>query len=181
MGERAETSTRERIRRAATTLFHERGYSRTSVRRIAELAEADPALVIRHFGSKELLFLETVQVDWSDEPLLAVPVEQLGARFVEVLLDIADPTRSAYLALVRGSSEPQIAERLRAAHERAFVEPLRARLTGEDADLRARLAAALTGGLLYSLWVVEDAELAAAQRAAVVNRYGALLQQLITP
>ena len=54
-------------------------------------------------------------------------------------------------------------------------------LEGPDAELRSRLAAALVGGLLYSLWVVGDEELIAAGRAELVRRYGALLQELITP
>jgi hypothetical protein len=70
---------------------------------------------------------------------------------------------------------------LRETHDAAFVAPLRSRLEGPDAELRARLAAALVGGLLYSLWVVGDEVLLAADRAEVVRRYGALLQALLTP
>jgi hypothetical protein len=58
---------------------------------------------------------------------------------------------------------------------------LRARLHGDDAELRARLAAALVGGLLYSLWVVGDEQLLATDRRELVSRYGGLLQTLITP
>jgi AcrR family transcriptional regulator len=180
MVRRTGAATREEIRSAATRLFRERGYSRTSVRDIAALADSNPALVIRHFGSKELLFLDTMQLTIDDEPLLAVPSAEFGERFVERLL-ADDDIRGVYLALVRGSNEPQIKERLQAIHERAFVGPLRARLTGPDADLRARLAAAVVGGLLYALWVVGDSHLVAADPHDVVTRYGALLQQLITP
>ena len=73
------------------------------------------------------------------------------------------------------------ARALREAHESSFVAPLLARLDGPDAELRARLAAALVGGLLYSLWVVGDDTLAAADRTDLVATYGALLQRLITP
>jgi len=58
---------------------------------------------------------------------------------------------------------------------------LRDRLSGPDAELRARLAAALVGGLLYSLWVVGDEELLATDHHELVTRYGGLLQTLITP
>jgi hypothetical protein len=47
--------------------------------------------------------------------------------------------------------------------------------------VRARLAAAIIGGLLYALWVVEDEALLAVGRPALVDRYGALLQQVLTP
>ncbi|GIF12149.1 TetR/AcrR family transcriptional regulator [Actinoplanes teichomyceticus] len=97
-------ATREEIRVAATRLFRERGYSRTSVRDIAALAEINPAPVIRHLGTKELLFLGTMQLTIDDEPLLAAPVTAFGERFIERLL-ADDDMRGVYLALVRGSSE----------------------------------------------------------------------------
>lgn len=178
---RSGTATREAIRSAATQLFREHGFAETSVRDIAALAQADPALVIRHFGTKELLFLDTMHLTMDDEPLLDVPLEALGYRFVDVLLDADEKTRGIYLALLRGSNNPQIADRLKTAHEAAFVAPLRARLSGPDADIRARLAGALVGGLLYALWVVGDEQLVTADRHDLVTRYGTLLQQLLTP
>lgn len=178
MPERA-TPTKERIRTAATQLFRARGFSGTSVREIAAAAAADPALVIRHFGSKELLFLETMEVPEQEYPLTAVPLERFGRSFVAFLLDSEAGTRDVFLAFVRGSGEPAIAERLRTTHERLFVAPLRARLGGPDADERARLAAALVGGLLYALWVVGDEALLAADHAQLADRYGGLLQQLL--
>ncbi|MBB6118247.1 TetR family transcriptional regulator [Nocardiopsis algeriensis] len=177
----ASASTRDDIRSAASRLFRERGFARTTVREIAAQAGVDPALVIRHFGTKELLFLETMRLSMNDEPLLDVPPERLGERFVEVLLDGDEPSREIFLALVRGSGEPRIAARLKETHEKAFVEPLRARLTGPDAETRARMAGALVAGLLYSLWVAGDERLLAADRSELVTRYGALVQQVLTP
>lgn len=173
--------TRERIGIAARTLFRERGYARTSVRDIATTAATDPALVIRHFGSKESLFLEVMHPSIDDEPLMRVPIEHLGHRFIRILLDDDRELRDFYLALVHGSNEPPIAERLRALHDEAFVEPLRSRLTGPDTELRARLAAALVGGLLYALWVVGDEHLLATDSDDIAAQYGALLQAIITP
>lgn len=177
---RAE-ATKARIRVAAHALFRSGGYAGTSVREIAAAAEADPALVIRYFGSKEELFLDTMELDLDQDPIVGLPVEDLGRRFVAFLLDADDVTRGVYLALVRGSAEPAIAQRLHDAHDRTFVAPLRSRLVGPDADLRARLAASLVGGLLYSLWVVGDEPLLATDHAELIERYGAMLQTLITP
>ncbi|GAA4942795.1 TetR family transcriptional regulator [Actinoplanes utahensis] len=180
MARRSGEATREEIRVAAARLFRERGFARTSVRDIAAQAVINPALVIRHFGTKELLFLETMSFTIDDEPLFDVPLEQFGERFIEVLL-ADDDIRGVYLALVRGSNEPRIKGRLQAVHERTFVEPVRRRLTGPDADIRARMAATVVGGLLYALWVVEDEGLAHASRPELITRYGALLQQALTP
>ena len=174
-------STRASIGAAATRLFADRGYAGTSVRDIASAAAVDPALVIRYFGSKEQLFLETMRLDLEHNPLQDGPVETLGVRFLESLLASSDLNRGAFLALLRASDDGERGSALRGAHEQSFVAPLLARLDGPDAELRARLAASLVGGLLYSLWVVGDDALAAADRTQLVRTYGALLQRLITP
>ncbi|GGQ40751.1 hypothetical protein GCM10010250_08690 [Streptomyces althioticus] len=177
----SSVSTRESIHKAATRLFRSRGYSRTTVRQIAAEAGTDPALVIRHFKSKELLFLETMHLTLDDEPLLDVPLEHLGEGLAELLLDLGGSARGVFLALVHGSNEPHIHDRLRDTHEHLFVEPLRRRLDGPDADVRARTAAAVAGGLLYALWVAGDQGLLRMDRAELVSRYGALLQDVLTP
>ncbi|MGV9558313.1 TetR/AcrR family transcriptional regulator [Streptomyces sp. NPDC003522] len=174
-------TTREAIRSAATRLFQQRGFARTTVRQIAAAAETDPALVIRHFKSKEMLFLETMHLTIDDEPLLDVPLEQLGERLAGLLVDLDGSARGIFLALVRGSDEPQIQERLRTTHEQVLVRPLRGRLSGPDSDVRARLAAALAAGLLHALWVARDEALLRTDRAELVSRYGALLQAVLTP
>ena len=172
---------KEAIRTSAAKLFPVDGYASTSVRDIASDAGVDPALVIRHYGSKENLFLEIMQIDEVAQPLLDGPVETLGERFIDYVLTSDDQVRGVFLALLRASDSEGVAPRLREVHDTAFVAPLRSRLEGPDAELRARLAAALVGGLLYSLWVVGDEQLLAADHAELVRRYGALLQALITP
>lgn len=175
------SSSREAIREAAAKLFPQHGYTGTSVRDIAAGAGVDAALVIRHFGSKEELFLEIMQLDDDAQPLLDSPIESLGEHFIDYLLTAGDKVRGVFLALIRASDSDGVAPRLREMHDAAFVAPLRSRLEGPDAEVRSRLAAALVGGLLYSLWVVGDEALLAADRHELVRRYGALLQTLITP
>ena len=175
------TTTPDAIRTAAATLFAERGYASVSVREIAKAAGIDPSLVIRHFGSKEQLFLETMQLELDHQPLADWPLESLGESYIAFLLDSDESTRGIFLALLRASDDGRIGTQLREAHDAGFVAPLRSRLDGDDADLRARLAAALVGGLLYSLWVVGDEQLLATDHRELVRRYGALLQSLVTP
>lgn len=181
MSEVPEASTPAAIRAAAARLFAERGYAGVSVRELAREAGVDPALVIRHFTSKENLFLATMKLDLDQQPLGAWPLEEVGARYIAFLLDADQSTRGIFLALLRASDGDQIGSQLREVHDTFFVEPLRARLEGPDAEVRARLAAALVGGLLYSLWVVGDEQLLATDHRELVRRYGALLQSLVTP
>ncbi|AGS67487.1 TetR/AcrR family transcriptional regulator [Streptomyces collinus] len=175
------STTRDAIHTAAARLFRDQGFARTTVRRIAADAGTDPALVIRHFKSKELLFLETMHLTIDDEPLLDVPLEELGERLAQLLLELDGSARGIFLALVRGSNEAQILDRLRETHEKVFVEPLRGRLSGPDADLRARLAASLAGGLLYALWVARDESLLRTDGKELIAHYGALFQEILTP
>ena len=181
MSSRDRESTEVAIRTAAHRLFSERGYSATPLRDIASEAGVDPALIIRYFSSKEDLFLETMRIDDEQFAVLEGPREELGEHFIDFVLSSGDQVRSIFLALVRASGTEGVASRLTEAHEEYFVAPLRARLEGPDAELRARLAAALVGGLLYSLWVVGDEHLVATDHHELVRRYGGLLQELITP
>jgi len=169
---------------AAQRLFAENGYARTSVREIASEAAVDPALVIRHYGTKEQLFMETMEVRVAAAAFDG-PIETLGERFISFLLDADADARGVYLALLRASDSGGIWTHLRAAHEDGFVRPFRTRIAAHgadaaDADLRARMAAAVVGGLFYSLWVVRDEGLAHVTRETLVRRYGALLQAAIT-
>lgn len=176
----ARPHSRVAIRDAAVRRFARAGFANTSVRDIAGDAGVDAALVIRHFGSKEGLFLETMRLEFDDLDLDG-PVERLGERIIRSLLDADDHVRGVYLALIRASDAGGISSALRAAHEEGFVAPLAARLDGEDADLRARLAAAMVGGLFYGMWIVGDETLLATPHDELARRYGAALQAVLTP
>jgi AcrR family transcriptional regulator len=168
------------IRDAAVRLFAGQGYASTSVRDIAADAGVDPALVIRHFGSKEQLFLDTMRLEFEHFDLDG-PLETLGERLILSLLDADERVRGVYLALIRASDAGGVSSALRAAHEQDFVAPLAARLPGADAPVRARLAAAMVGGLFYALWIVGDEALLALPHAELARRYGVPLQSVLTP
>ena len=51
-----EPSTQERIRRSASRLFHELGYTGVTIRGVADDAGVSPALVMKLFGSKAALY-----------------------------------------------------------------------------------------------------------------------------
>ena len=174
-------TTRDAILASAQQRFVVGGYAGTSVRDIAAGAGIDAALVIRHFGSKEALFIEATRLDVDHAPVFDGPIEALGRRVIEFVLAPDDQVKAMFVLLLRAADSDGVSLRLREAHDEFFVAPLRARLSGSDADLRARLAASLVGGLLYSLWAVGDETLAAVDQERIVQRYAPLLQQLITP
>jgi AcrR family transcriptional regulator len=173
-------SGRAAIWEAARRLFAERGYAGTSVRDIAAEAAVDPALVIRYFGSKESLFVEAARAGLEDGLRLDGPLDGLGERLIRDLLT-RDEQRGVFLALIRAAETDGIGTQLRRSHEELFVAPFAAGMVGDDAELRARLAAALVGGLFYSLWLVGDESLHGLAREELAHPYGGLLQALITP
>ena len=181
MASRDRETTQSAIRAAAQRMFAERGYSGTPLRDIASEAGVDPAMIIRYFSSKEELFLTTMTLDASQFAVLDGPLDTLGEHFIDFVVGSGDEVRGIFLALLRASGSEGVDSHLGQAHEDYFVAPLRGRLEGPDAELRARLAAALVGGLLYSLWVVGDEHLLATDHRELVRRYGGLLQELITP
>lgn len=175
-------STRRSIATAAASLFGEHGYEATSVRAVAAAAGVDPALVIRYFGSKEDLFLETIQLHAIFDAALQAPLPELGAQLVETVLELRG-TRAlqVHAALVRASGHAKVQQSLRSSTQHGFVEPLTARLEGPDPQLRARLVTAQVLGLLDALALREDDLLLRADATAVITSYGAVLDALIAP
>ena len=170
---------RDAIARAAAERFAADGFTATSVRAIAAAAGVDPALVIRHFGSKEALFLETASVEGAFAAFLQPPVSTLGRRMAEwVVSGVDERHRGTYAALVWASSSPEVRARLAQVTEQELVRPLAALLRGPDAVLRARLAAAALDGLMRAVWVSADPTLVA-DPAGTAARYGAAVQRLL--
>src|ERR1700709_516288 len=134
---------KDAIAAAAAELFSTGGYSNTTVRAIAAVAGVDPALVIRHFGSKEKLCVETRDTAGGQALDLDGPIESLGERLVQSLLTADAGARNTFLALVRASDTGNVGSAMRISHERGFVAPLLAHLTGPNREVRARLVAAM--------------------------------------
>jgi AcrR family transcriptional regulator len=173
-------SPRDAIRGAATELFARDGYAGTTVRAIAAAAGCDPALVIRHFGSKEALFLATVPASTELARILAGPVESLGRELVGFVLGASESrVAGVYRAMLSASDRPEIKERLRASMHDVFVGPLADRIGGAYPELRARLVAAQFAGLINAYWLVADPVLRSADRSATVELYGDAIQRLL--
>ena len=177
---RAGAITRNAIAASALELFEERGFAATSVRAIAASAGVDPALVIRHFGSKEQLFVEVVGGNRGTGPDLDGPLEALGRRLVEHALDPErDCERRAYAAMVRASDHDGVRDSLRQAVRGTFIDRLCTLLQGPCAAARAELIAAQIGGLMQAWPAVGEELLATVGRDRVLDLYGAAVQALV--
>lgn len=177
-GRPRSAATPDAIRGAATRLFSEQGFSRTSVRDIAALAGVDAALVIRHFNSKEALFLETVSVDGSFSGIVDGPLETLGRAILARLIeDVPADTGKLYGALFGALDRPEVRAYLNTSTTRHLTEPLTARLRGPHAAMRADLIASQIAGLLVSVWTLESHR--RALDSATLDMYARAIQALI--
>ena len=172
---------KQAIRDSAANLFGAQGFAGTGVRDIAERAGVDPALVIRHFGSKAALFLETMTLPVSWSEAIDGPLDEAGERLARFVFDHRREVAASgtYAALIRASDSPEVRDELRTAVHRLLVAPLRDRLDGADPAERAQLVITQVTGLMNALWVTE--ETIVGSRDAVIRYYGASMQLLITP
>ena len=178
----AGRATRDAIEAAARDLFARSGYDGTSVRSIAQAADADPALVIRHFGSKERLFLHVIDDSESLSAVIAGPLESLGRRLVGYFLsEDAARTRDTFGMLSRAAHHATIREELVRRTRDVFVEPLAERLDCGHREERMAMVLAQLNGLLTALFVYEQPELLEGDHEFVVNAFGAAIQLILTP
>src|SRR5947209_7738622 len=101
--------TRKAILAAAREAFAEKGYDRASIRAIATSAGVDPALVHHYFGTKDELFLATVEVPMDAtkmvSEIVAGDIDGLPERLIRTFLAVWDSPVSgpAALALARSA------------------------------------------------------------------------------
>lgn len=181
-GAEKESSTKQAIARAARELFEAKGYAAVSIREIAGAAGVDPALVIRHYGSKDELFVRVIGFDTHFAPHLDGPIETVGERLAGYLLAPEhNHLRQTFRALVRASDHEAVRIELDGWMSRLLVHKLSARMQGDDAVLRAWLVSAQLVGLIHSWDAVGGDSASPEDRAQVARLYGAAIQQLVTP
>jgi AcrR family transcriptional regulator len=113
--------TRRRILAAAGELFSARGYEGVTIRDIAAAADADPALVIRYFKSKNDLFVLVRQPDLQLTPAPGQPLTAQNVTRALVELSLAQGTRLFDVTTV---GRPEATELLRDQMETMLVQPL---------------------------------------------------------
>lgn len=150
------------IRDAATRCFAEFGYEGATIRRIAQMAEVNPSLVIQYFGSKAELF-ETV-VSIQDAIMEAFDGSaDLGRNVAEVFIPMYEGTRPwgrAALGLYRSApTQAAAAELLRAAISEKSIRTFAAGLDDEDAEMRSGAISAIIQGVIYGRHLVGIAPL----------------------
>jgi AcrR family transcriptional regulator len=174
MSTRDATRSRERLLTAASELFAERGFDRTTTREIGERAAVDPALIARYFGSKTGLYLATLQAGNEDPPDLLEP-ERMAALLSR--LDTRGPG-PVFRSVVSPHDDPDVQEAAAAAMRARLVAPLERRYRAAGLDrprLRAEVAVAAFVGVVLSRTGGTLPELAKARDDVVLDLLAALL------
>ncbi|QDO88766.1 TetR/AcrR family transcriptional regulator [Ornithinimicrobium ciconiae] len=176
------SQTRQQVLEAARRLFGERGYAAVTIREIAAAAGVSPAMVMKVGGSKEQLHVDATPLE--PEPLPPdVPLEGLGELLVSRMLSRrqeggAEPwLRAIYLIAdapdpeaARGEFRDRFLSRFALPEGSAAAEAENRRHCDQLACLMVGLAAGTR--TLHLLDYSTD-------RAALVQEYGALVQQVV--
>ena len=171
---------KDAIRASARKLFTAQGYDATGIRDIAADAEVNPAIVIRHFGSKERLFIETIDAVNSWHRLFDGPIDDIGRVVVRKIVGGRRKGLAVFGTIMRASGRADVRAQLQESTITLLAEPLVGRIDAPDARLRAHLFAAQLTGLMTALAVYDDDFLLDAPIDDIVERYGASLQNMLT-
>lgn len=143
---KGDSRSREAILAAAREAFAEQGYA-ASLRPIAERAGVDVGLIRYFFGTKEELFVASLQLpEKAPERMMATftgDPDELGARIVRAYLSLwTDPeTAHAIQAVVRTAlTSPSATDRLRELIEERLMRHALPEWAVGDVDVEARFA-----------------------------------------
>jgi AcrR family transcriptional regulator len=168
--------TEARILAAASRLFVERGYERTTIRAIAGAAGVDGGLVMHYFGSKQGLFQRVTHA--SPAPELSGSAEQVTEQILARLAEslASEPVHS--LALLRSMlTHPEAAQALREGAAR-FQGQISRPIPADDADVRAALVGAVMLGVIVSRHLLNSDALTATSPQQVIDLLRPCLRSL---
>ena len=168
--------TEARILAAASRLFVERGYERTTIRAIAGAAGVDGGLVMHYFGSKQGLFQRVTHA--RPGPELSGSAEQVTEQILAQLAEslASEPVHS--LALLRSMlTHPEAAQALREGAAR-FQAQISRPIPADDADVRAALVGAVMLGVIVSRHLLNSDELTTASPQQVIGLLRPCLRSL---
>lgn len=181
------SDTRRQILDAARTLFAANGVRGTSLRAVAAAAGVSHAMIRHHFGTKEALFLATVQFPLDPDAIVAEivrngPRSAVGERAARLFVAAwrAPDTGPALQTLLRNAtSDPAGAALVRRMIEDVALPRVSAALDVPRERLATAMAQLLGLALLTSVLQVEP--LASASDEALVALVAPWLQDLLRP
>ncbi|MBB5134981.1 AcrR family transcriptional regulator [Thermocatellispora tengchongensis] len=156
-------ASRAAILEAARAAFAERGYARATIREIAQRAGVTHGLVMRHFASKERLFVAAMPGSRDLENLMPGTPETLPERIAQAYVERMEngDGNDPFIALLRSAaSDERAATELYAAMRERSTAAYRTLLDGPEAEERVDLLGAHLIGVTFSRYVIKNGPLA---------------------
>jgi len=151
--QRDSVRTKAAILAAAQKAFETRGYADVGVRDIAADAGINSALVLRYFGSKELLFRAALADAIDVAPLIAGDPRRFGRNVVSLFLDAPRQNPNSLPMMILATADPAArAVALELLHA-LVIEPIAAWLGGDDGEARAARISMLCSGF-FTYWTL---------------------------
>lgn len=173
-----EPVSRDAVLSAAKERFATEGYEKTTLRAIARDAHVDPSMVLYLFGSKEELFRESLRLIIDPEVLVAALTgatddePDIGTRMVRTYLRIwetPDTAATVRAMLQSANSNSHAHDAFRGFMQNYVLTAVSGVLGGgEQARLRAMLAASQLVGMAILRYIIEVPPLATLSADAVV-------------
>ncbi len=173
---------RAAILEAATAAFAERGFARATIRDIAKRAGVTHGLVIRHFCSKEDLFLAAVPAEQEIEQDMAGDLEGLPARIARSWVTRMEKAGGAdpFVAVVRSAaSDEKSAEHLLRGmreHALAVYETI---MDAPDTPQRVDLVGSYLIGITFTRYVAKTGAIAEMTAEDLVEYLTATLRAIL--
>ncbi len=185
-----EPVSRDVVLRAAKQRFAREGYEKTTLRAIARDAHVDPSMVLYLFGSKEELFRASLRLIMDPDMLIAALAggpdadPDIGTRMVRTYLRIwegPDTAASMRAMLQSATSNSDAHEAFRDFMQNYVLTAVSGALGGgEQARLRAMLAASSLVGTAMLRYVMEVPPLATLSRDEVVRLIAPTVTRYLT-
>jgi AcrR family transcriptional regulator len=179
--------TRDRITAAARRIFGRDGYDVATIRAIAAEAHINPAMVMRYFGSKELLFAAVTTLKIDRTYLSEVPKGKIGEAIVLDGLDRWDDPRwaNSVIAMVRTAvNNPAARERFNNGYTESLTALQLALLQHHGLKLSMEtvsLMATQVLGVLIARYILRIETVVNAPRETLIRDVGRTLQTLLSP
>ncbi|MBQ0826655.1 TetR/AcrR family transcriptional regulator [Streptomyces tagetis] len=175
---------RAAIVEAARATFAEQGFAKATIREVARRAGVTHGLVIRHFGSKERLFLASVPSSHNLMAEIAGDPRSLPTRVARSY--VRRMSRSGgcdpFVALIRAvASGEGAAERLFAVMQEESLEMYRQVIPGPDIDQRVASVGAYLIGVTFSRYVLKSGSLAEMSDDELVRHLTPNLRGILLP
>jgi AcrR family transcriptional regulator len=180
------TDTRAELLGAARVEFAQHGYDGATVRKIADRAGVDPAMVKHWFGGKEALFIEALQLPVNPAVVIAEVVpgdpERLGERIVARFLMIWDQSGGGPMAAVLRNiaGHEDAARMLREFIGTVMVKRIVSTVAPDQPELRAGLVGSQLIGMGLVRYVLRLEPLASADHATLIAAVAPTVQRYLT-